>query len=165
MVLRFGSDLVRPLFEKLGACRRNDGREKKWDGQSRNVGSFPDLHTREGAQESRSGTSDASDHRVRHFADRLLDAVHYTQMSRALKVAEEYAVRLLQANYPAEKARGIARHLVEKYPEHEFVIDADEAASFGLRTVPLSDDEQQVVEALRMLATITVMNARRSITR
>ena len=57
----------------LGACRRNDGREKKWDGQSRNVGPFPDLHTREGAQESRSGTSDASDHRVRHFADRLLE--------------------------------------------------------------------------------------------
>jgi hypothetical protein len=56
-----------------------------------------------------------------------IDAVHYTQMSRILKVAEEYARRLLLVRYPEEVAVRIARHLVEKYPEHGFVIDAAEA--------------------------------------
>lgn len=34
-----------------------------------------------------------------------IDAVHYTQMSRALKVAEEYAIRLLQPKYTKAQAK------------------------------------------------------------
>jgi hypothetical protein len=56
-----------------------------------------------------------------------IDVVHYTQMSRILKVAEEYAIRLLQSRYTEERARHIAHHLVENYPEHGFVIDVTEA--------------------------------------
>ena len=69
-----------------------------------------------------------------------IDVVHYTQMSRMLKVAEEYAVRLLAPHYPGNVAREIANHLVVNYPEHGFVIDAEEAALFGLKTEAFSAD-------------------------
>lgn len=77
-----------------------------------------------------------------------IDAVHYTQMSRALKVAEEYAIRLLQPKYTKAQAEKIARHLVEKYPEHGFVIDAGEASSFGLETSPLSVEQEEFVSKI-----------------
>ncbi len=80
-----------------------------------------------------------------------IDAVHYTQMSRALKVAEEYAIRLLQNRYAGDKAGEIARHLVEKYPEHEFVIDATEAAKIDRKLVtPLSVDQQRVIDKIAL---------------
>jgi hypothetical protein len=56
-----------------------------------------------------------------------IDAVHYTQRSRVLKVAEEYAIRLLQPRFSKDHAELIARRLVNSYAEHEFVIDRDEA--------------------------------------
>jgi len=55
-----------------------------------------------------------------------IDAVHFTQMSRILKVSEEYAVRLLQRRYPEAVAGSLARHLTQNYPEHGFLIDAEE---------------------------------------
>lgn len=61
-----------------------------------------------------------------------IDAVQYTKMSRALKVAQEYAERLLQPRYTAEDAKHIADQLITQYPEHAFVIDAYEAAEIGL---------------------------------
>lgn len=60
-----------------------------------------------------------------------IDVVRYTQMSRLLKVAEEYGKRLLRRNYGSE-ADAIARKLVENYPEHGFPIYPDEAAELGL---------------------------------
>jgi len=63
---------------------------------------------------------------VRPLFERI-DVVRYTQMSRILKVAEEYAVRLLQDKYPLDDAKRIANHLVSSYPEHVFAIDAKEA--------------------------------------
>jgi Serine dehydrogenase proteinase len=57
-----------------------------------------------------------------------IDVVHYTQRARDVKVAEEYAIRLLRPRYSKDDAEQIARHLVEKYPEHGFVIDFDEPA-------------------------------------
>lgn len=58
-----------------------------------------------------------------------IDAVHYTQTSRVLKVAEDYAIRLLRNRYPDNEAERISRFLVENYPEHGFVIDIIEAKS------------------------------------
>jgi Serine dehydrogenase proteinase len=55
-----------------------------------------------------------------------IDTVDFTRRSRELKVAEEYAFRLMRANYPSETAKRIAQHLVDQYPTHEFVIDRDE---------------------------------------
>ena len=80
-----------------------------------------------------------------------VDAVHYTQMARALKVAEDYAVRLLRQRYGDEKAEQVARHLVQQYPEHGFVIDAQEADSFGLKTIELSVDQLEAVDTLSLL--------------
>lgn len=71
-----------------------------------------------------------------------LDTVHYTYVSRELKLAHEYAIRLLQHNYETEVANEIARHLVEDYFDHGFVIDAEEAASIGLQTVKHPSAEQ-----------------------
>jgi serine dehydrogenase proteinase len=56
-----------------------------------------------------------------------IDTVHYTSMSRELRVAEEYAVRLLRSKMPDEQARDVARHLVEHYTEHRFPIYLEEA--------------------------------------
>ncbi len=63
-----------------------------------------------------------------------IDIVHYTQMSRLLKVAEEYAIRLLSPNHHvlSDDPKSIARRLVHGYPEHGFFIDAAEAKSIGL---------------------------------
>ena len=63
-----------------------------------------------------------------------IDIVHYTQMSRLLKVAEEYAIRLLSPHRHVLKddPKSIARRLVHGYPEHGFFIDAAEAKTIGL---------------------------------
>src|SRR6266404_4967491 len=67
---------------------------------------------------------------ISNFLNPLLqkiDTVDYTHKSRELKVAEEYAVRLMRnAGYPMDVARRIAKKLVVSYPTHVFVIDRDE---------------------------------------
>lgn len=61
-----------------------------------------------------------------------IDAVDYTMKSRELKVAEEYARRLMKRNYRWSKATTVASSLVEKFPTHGFVIDRDEATAFEI---------------------------------
>lgn len=63
-----------------------------------------------------------------------IDAVDYTKKSRELKVAEQYAMRLMKKEYGWAKAGDAARALVEKFPTHGFVIDRDEAASLESMT-------------------------------
>jgi hypothetical protein len=55
-----------------------------------------------------------------------IDTLHYSSRARVLKVAEDYAVRLLEPRYPRPAAELIARRIVNSYPEHGFVIDRDE---------------------------------------
>ena len=94
---------------------------------------------------------------MRPMIDKI-DTVHYTQTSRALKVAEEYASRLLVPQYAPLVAKRIARHLVEKYPEHGFVIDSREAATFGLRTTLPTQEQTGIFEKLMpFLNQITVI--------
>jgi hypothetical protein len=78
-----------------------------------------------------------------------IDTVHYNQMSRALKVAEEYAIRLLENQYPADKASQIARKLVHGYPEHGFIIDIDEANSIGLDVQAAVPDVEAIMDRIR----------------
>jgi hypothetical protein len=73
-----------------------------------------------------------------------IDTVHFSQMQRMLKEAEDYAIRLLQPRHSEDDAKSIARHLVENYSEHGFMIDRDEAATFDLRT-ELPTAEQRVI--------------------
>jgi hypothetical protein len=58
-----------------------------------------------------------------------VEAVDYTGKSRELKVAEEYAQRLMAKNYSTSEALRIAKRLVVNYPTHGFVIDEEEASS------------------------------------
>jgi hypothetical protein len=55
-----------------------------------------------------------------------IDTVHYAKQSRILKVAEDYATRLLLPHHGPKAAGAIADRLVNGYPEHGFVIDRKE---------------------------------------
>lgn len=77
-----------------------------------------------------------------------LDTVHYSQMARWLKVAEDYATRLLATQYGEQQAAAIAERLVSDYPEHEFPIDPEEAAAIGLLTIAPSAEELGILDKL-----------------
>ncbi len=84
-------------------------------------------------------------HMMRPLLEKI-DTVHYTQSSRILKVAEEYATRLLErTGFPKAKAETIARTLVESYPEHGFVIDPIEAQNIGLK---IEEPDEKLSEIL-----------------
>jgi hypothetical protein len=77
-----------------------------------------------------------------------IDAVHYAKQARILAVAEHYAVRLLiLAGTPEERARKVADWLVNRYPEHGFVIDRQEVESGGF--LPLVDSNDPVNTAVK----------------
>jgi hypothetical protein len=78
-----------------------------------------------------------------------IDTVHYAKQSRRLKVAEEYAVRLMVRSYGRDDAREAADKLVNRYPEHTFVIDREEAKSF----VNVIDSSADVARAMRRIET------------
>src|SRR5579875_3146440 len=71
------------------------------------------------------------------MADKI-DTFEVTAKARELKVAEDYAVRIMRPYYPQALASRIARNLVERYSSHSFVIDRTEAgpptpdSAFGL---------------------------------
>lgn len=81
-----------------------------------------------------------------------LDTVHYTQMSRLLKIGEAYAIRLLEPKYGRPRAEEIARQLVNEYPEHGFYIDRAEASRIGLKTVAPPADMEDALENLKEAA-------------
>src|SRR5262249_4399900 len=87
-----------------------------------------------------------------------IDAVRYTQLSRTLKVAEEYAVRLMEPRLGREKAVDIANRLILAYPEHAFAIDYDEIKSIGLdveeASGPVSDILDEMVPMLSHVSAI-----------
>lgn len=76
------------------------------------------------------------------------DAVRYTQMSRFLKVGEEYARRLLRKKYGEEQANAIARRLVEDYPVHSFVIDREEGERVGLAFKKPTDNQIRIMDRI-----------------
>jgi hypothetical protein len=89
-----------------------------------------------------------------------IDAVHYTQRERVLKVAEDYAVRLLQPRYSQEQAERIARQLVNNYAEHAFVIDRDELRDIFQHDLPVpSADVASSIDTLEVLLTFENVTA------
>lgn len=86
-----------------------------------------------------------------------VDVVQYTARLRDLKIAEEYAVRLLAPNYSRYKAKKLASSLVEEYPDHGFVIDFGEAKSLGMNVV--EPTLEQSVQLDKILRHLTDMNA------
>jgi hypothetical protein len=102
-----------------------------------------------------------------------IDTVDYTKKSRELKVAEEYAMRLMRANYELEEAKRIAGRLVEKYPTHGFVVDAEEAAcrekaenyGLGLNVEEPDTDTRKAIEGLvQYLDDFTAVGTLREVT-
>jgi hypothetical protein len=59
-----------------------------------------------------------------------IDTLDLTKKSRELKVAEEYALRLMKAHYSRAIAERIAKDLVSNYPTHGFVIGRVESSVF-----------------------------------
>lgn len=87
-----------------------------------------------------------------------VDVVRYTQMSRLLKVGEEYARRLLAHRFSSNDANDIARKLVEKYPEHGFIIDRKEADEIGLKTTLATDEQRDIMhEIAELLSGVTAI--------
>lgn len=85
---------------------------------------------------------------VKPLLDKI-DTVDYTLKSRELKVAEEYAVRLMKTNYPDKEAKEIVSKLVEYYPTHGFVIDSREAEhALGLRVKSPSREMESILQSL-----------------
>lgn len=56
-----------------------------------------------------------------------IDTIELTRKSRELKVAEDYAIRLMRVNYDRKTYTKIASSLVERFSTHDFVIDRTEA--------------------------------------
>ena len=79
-----------------------------------------------------------------------IDVVHFTQRARFLKVAEEYAIRLLRPRHNKDHAEAIARRLVSAYPDHSFVIDVEEAADpeVSLETTEPTDEQAELMDGL-----------------
>ena len=87
-----------------------------------------------------------------------LDVVRYTEMSRNLKIGEDYAVRLLKPRYGEDKAKHIAKKLVSSYPEHGFVIDHEELSEIGLEVErPSGDIEDAFTNILPYMDNLTVI--------
>jgi hypothetical protein len=77
-----------------------------------------------------------------------IDTVHYTKMARILKVAQDYAERLLGQRMPHDEAQGIAQTLTQAYAEHGFVIDAEELDRIGLELGELSENVANIIDPL-----------------
>lgn len=76
-----------------------------------------------------------------------IEPTRYTEVSRLLKIGEEYAIRLLKPVYGAH-ATTIASKLVGAYPEHGFVIDVDEARELGLKVEVADGKVGKLIENL-----------------
>lgn len=67
-----------------------------------------------------------------------VDTLKYTQMARSLRIAEDYATRLLDRKYGDERSDGmtraevIASALTKGYSDHGFVLDIEELQALGL---------------------------------
>lgn len=84
-----------------------------------------------------------------------IDVVHYTERSRMLKEAEQYALRLLRRRWPDPqqdvpdwRARNLVSSLVESYTEHGFPIDTEELRTLGLPVDEPTDEQAVLLEDL-----------------
>jgi hypothetical protein len=104
-------------------------------------------------------------HHTTEFLSPLLekiDTIELTRKSRDLKVAEQYAARLMKnAGYGWSDALRIARALVERFPTHGFAIDRQEAETretvtpganevygLGLKLSPADPNVDKIIDEL-----------------
>ena len=88
-----------------------------------------------------------------------IDTVNYTGMARILKVAQDYAQRLLEKRgLPTAKAQKIADRLTNAYSEHEYVIDCDELKRIGLDSAEeATGDLGKILEELVFLGSGNIL--------
>lgn len=80
---------------------------------------------------------------VSHFVSEMMqplfdkiDTVYYTGMARNLKVAQDYAQRLLEkCGVKPDDAKEIADKLTNSYSEHGYIVDCDELKRIGLSNI------------------------------
>jgi hypothetical protein len=79
-----------------------------------------------------------------------LEPERFGEYARALEVAYEYCLRVLQrySSVEAGKQDEIAQTLVWKYPDHAFVIDCRELKELGLNARVFNDEEAGVLDEL-----------------
>lgn len=78
-----------------------------------------------------------------------IDAVHYTKMARIMDVMKMYGKQLMRrAGYPDNRLRSAIEALGENYPEHGYMIDANEARGLGLKVEVPKPDAAECVETM-----------------
>jgi len=77
-----------------------------------------------------------------------IDMVHYAKQTRVLKVAEDYASRLLSTHYGERAAKEISNQLVHGYPEHGFVIGREEMEELMGATLEPPDAIKGIVQKI-----------------
>jgi hypothetical protein len=88
-------------------------------------------------------------HNMIHPLVEKIDAVHYTKMARIMEIMKEYGRQLMKrANIPESKARRILDALCNDFPDHGYVLDAQEAAELGL---PIYEAEPKHREHLAVI--------------
>ena len=97
-----------------------------------------------------------------------IDAVEYVRKSRSLKVAEDYAARLMRTRYGIKKGRDIARRIIENYSDHGFVVDRDEVCAdsdgsgfgLGIEATHAAPELQILLDALTPMLDATTLIGR-----
>lgn len=91
------------------------------------------------------------------MADKI-DTFEVTSKARELKVAEDYAIRLMRPYYSQQAAQRIARNLVERYSTYSFIIDRAEAGTavagrgsafnLGLNIAKVSSETEEIFTSM-----------------
>lgn len=83
---------------------------------------------------------------------RQLEPKKIGEYARALEIGERYGIIILTRymKWNFEKADNVIKQLVKSYPAHGFVIDVDELSSLGLPAMIASEQEEVVLDELRL---------------
>jgi hypothetical protein len=88
-----------------------------------------------------------------------IDTVYFTGVARNLKVAQDYAQRLLEnRGLNARKAESIADKLTNAYSEHGYIIDCNELKCIGIDNAEEArGDIADIIENMAFMASKSVM--------
>ncbi len=81
-----------------------------------------------------------------------LDPKKIGEYARALEIGERYGIMILTRymGWAEEKADPVVKKLVKWYPNHGFAIDAEELTSLGLPARMVSNEEEALLDELRL---------------
>lgn len=84
---------------------------------------------------------------------RQLDPNKIGEYARALEIGERYGIIILTRylGWTKEKADITIKKLVKSYPTHSFIIDFDELCSLGFPAKSASENEENILDQMRIL--------------